>query len=153
MSCGSILISSGASASRKYRFFKTCLVKGAVEPVSRAITREHPARTVRAVRSRCQPDDQHSSVGVAERRYGVTPVGVTAEGRTLFDSDLLAPRDKPRTLVALCDPCLQRVDAHTGPSSTCAAPIASIRIMEITSPVAGSAALPVVLPSSTQSGL
>src|SRR5215467_6141123 len=62
-----------------------------------AVPGENPSRAVRAMRRRCETDDQQSRVGIAESRYWTRPVGVVAERAALLATDLLAVLSKPRT--------------------------------------------------------
>ena len=68
-----------------------------------AVAREDPARAVRAVRSRREPDDQQSRGGIAEAGHRTGPVGVQKVGLALLATYPLAVGAKPGTALARHD--------------------------------------------------
>ena len=67
-----------------------------IEPVARAIPREHPPRPVRAMRRRRQPHHRDRRLGVAKPGQRTRPVVLAAEALGRIRGARLAPRNQPR---------------------------------------------------------
>ena len=72
---------------------ETGSVKRSIEPVPRAIAREHSASSVRAVRSRRQPDDDDPRRWIAEPGDWPPPIRLIAICRPLLNRNLFSPRN------------------------------------------------------------
>ncbi len=101
-------------------------VQGGEEEVAAAVAGEHPARAVRAVRGRGEPEQQHAGLRVAEAVDRPAPVLLVAERGALLARDLLAPGDEPRAAAARVDLGRERVEAHAGvAAAACSSPATS----------------------------
>src|SRR5207302_6857925 len=66
-------------------------VESAVEPVARAVAREHAAGAVSAVGGGCQTNDEEGGAGIAEPGHGPSPVLLVPERRPLLGRHLFTP--------------------------------------------------------------
>lgn len=70
--------------------------QGPVEPLPRAVAREHSPRAVGAVGGRGQADDRQPRPRVAEAGERLRPVGLAAVALRRLGGAGLAPLDQPR---------------------------------------------------------
>src|SRR5205814_582944 len=68
-----------------------------------AVAGEHAARSVRAVRGGCEPDDEQPRAWIAEPWHRSSPVCVVAERASLLASDALAVGAQTRATIARHD--------------------------------------------------
>jgi hypothetical protein len=86
---------------------KSCPMEGCEEEVSGTVAGKDPARTVRAVGRRCEPEDYYLRVRVSETGYGTTPVSFVSVGGLFRVGYLFAPLDQSRAVAAGDDLTLQ----------------------------------------------
>lgn len=91
---------------------KAGAMKGAVKPIPRPVAREHSPGTVGAVRRGRKSYDQLGCLGVAEIRYGPSPVLPIPKACPLFLPHPLSPFDEPRAVPATLDPLVQSFPRH-----------------------------------------
>ncbi|CAN5654908.1 hypothetical protein BH24ACT20_BH24ACT20_16700 [soil metagenome] len=82
-------------------------MEGCEEEVSGTVAGKDPARTVRAVGRRCEPEDYYLRVRVSETGYGTTPVSFVSVGGLFRVGYLFAPLDQSRAVAAGDDLTLQ----------------------------------------------
>ena len=80
--CQPIVAADGSWLVREAR-----AVQGFVEEISRAISREHPARAVGAVRGRSESQDQKGSMRIAEGWHRLAPIIPVPKGWALHASN------------------------------------------------------------------
>lgn len=78
-------------------------MKRSIEPLSGAISGEHPARSVGTVRRRSEADDQQTRLWISKTRHRTAPVLLVFVCRSLFACDLLAPQYQPWAYAAQGD--------------------------------------------------
>ena len=77
-------------------------MKNTIQEVATAIARKHATRTIGAVCSRSEPEDQQSSVRVAKGRDRFSPIGLVFVSSAFGDGDGSAVVEQTRTNIA-CD--------------------------------------------------
>ena len=97
-------------------------MEGAVQPFTAAIARKHSSRAVPAVGRGREPDDEETSLRVAERRDWTAPVRLVRERAPLLPCNALSPMDKAGTSATRDDFTRDRIKAivvvsplHGGP--------------------------------------
>src|SRR5262245_15358289 len=87
-------------------------VKGAIEPITAAITRKHASRAIATVCGGSKPHDEQAGTPVAEVRHRAAPIIPIAKGTTLLGGDALTIVAQPRTKFALYDLPIQLIPGH-----------------------------------------
>ena len=82
-----------------------------VQPRTAPVAREHPSRAVPAMGRGREPDDEETSLRVAERRDWTAPVRLVRERASLLPSNALAPVDKTGTQATRDDLTRNRIQA------------------------------------------